>query len=114
MIILKNTKVYTDFMSEETIDAFIDIMNQDKPLFFNRFGGTDYEIACAYYNDKKLINNTDWCVNALKELNEFSGYFDLSNSVNKLQEYLELLIMYYKGSDHVSYTNKHLMDKFMN
>ena len=111
MIILNNTKVYTDFMSEETMDAFIDIMNQDKPLFFNRLGGTDYEIACAYYNNKNLINNSDWCVNALKQLNELSGYFDFSNSVDKLQEYLELLITYYKGSDHVSYANENLINK---
>lgn len=101
-----------DWFSDDTVNYFTNFMQQDKPLFYSRVGGSDYEVVCRYYNNRNLINDPkfyNWGINYIKNYN---GYFDFDNDINNFYNFLENMITYYKQSDDVSYCGSNLINQF--
>ena len=86
-------------------------INQDKPLFFSRFGGSDTNVIKIYFNNKSLIKNKDWYEFNVNIVKMYNGYFDFENSVENFQHYLEKMISYYRLSDDCFFTQCELYFK---
>jgi len=102
----KNTIIKTN----DVIDYFTSYINQDRPIFFSRVGGSDANIVDHYYNNKNLINDKAWYEFSIDIVKMYNGYFDFTNDKNNFQKYLEDMIIYYKNSDDCFYMSEHWID----
>ena len=104
--------VMNDWESKEVLNKFCDIMTQPGALFFSRIGGSDYNCAQDYYNDKNIINNDSWYkLNSLR-VKSHNGYFDFENKKDNFANYLETMIQCYENSDAFTYGNRSLITSF--
>jgi hypothetical protein len=103
----KNTIIKTD----DVINYFTSYINQDKPLFFSRVGGSDANIVDYYYNNKNLINDKSWYESSIDIVKMYNGYFDFANNKNNFQKYLEDMIVYYKNSDDCFFMSTHWINE---
>lgn len=85
-------------------------MNQNKPYFFSRIGGSDTSIIRQYYKNKNLINNIEWYQEYSNIVKMYNGYFDFNNDINNFQKFLEDMIIYYKNTDNCSYCGSYIID----
>jgi len=99
---LKNIKILENW-NEIGIHLTV-CMNQDKPLFFSRIGGSDTNIIKNYFNNKSLIDDKNWYKQATDIVKMYNGYFDFDDDKKNFQKYLEDMIIFYKNSDDSFYT----------
>lgn len=81
-------------------------MQETRPCFISRIGGSDFELVCDYYNDPTIIDNDEWYRKGVHTVKELNGYFDFSNSKDNFKQYLDVLIESYKDSDVIAYAGK--------
>lgn len=107
---LLNTEIYNDFQSEKIIKQFSYIIQQDKPLFFGRIGGSDYEIVKKWFNNKKqtLLNSNGH----IEKIKNFNGYFDFENKIENFIKFLNDMLKYYENMDHFTFGGSKLMNQF--
>lgn len=74
--------------------------------FISRIGGTDWELACDYFNDPTIIDNDEWYLIALRKAREIQGYFDFSNNKANFKKYLDILVSTYNAADLIMYAGK--------
>jgi hypothetical protein len=101
-----------DWQSDTTLEKFCNIMNQSKPLFFARLGGSDYNCVRDYYNDNTIINNYEWYKYHSHRVRSHNGYFDFENTQENFVTYLETMIRCYKDSDAFTYGNTQIIKSF--
>ena len=77
-----NVIVMSDWGSGEVLNTFCDIMNQSRPLFFSRIGGSDYNCVRDYFNNNDIINDLHWYKNELYSVKSHNGYFDFENKLH--------------------------------
>lgn len=92
---------------------FINLMNNNDPLFFSRIGGSDYDEVVKYFANKQLIYDKAFVDYALYRVKSYNGYFDFKNNMGNFKQYLENMISYYKNSDDMSYCGDHLINQFL-
>jgi hypothetical protein len=107
-----NVIVMSDWGSGEVLNTFCDIMNQSRPLFFSRIGGSDYNCVRDYFNNNDIINDLHWYKNELYSVKSHNGYFDFENKQENFTKYLEAMIESYQNSDAFMYGNGRLISSF--
>jgi len=96
----------------EIVDYFSSYIDQNKPIFFGRIGGSDTNIIKNYFDNKDIIHTPNWYESNLHTANAISlstvkmynGYFDFDNNIDNFIKYLENMIKYYKNSDDCFHT----------
>lgn len=112
--VLNNVTVLCDYKSLAISCYLKEMMTRQEPFFLGRIGGSDYQIANRYFNNKQTYNNF---IRYKKDLNlakMYNGFFDFSNDKKKFIDYIEVLINSYLNSDCISYGNKILIEQFNN
>ena len=88
---------------DDFVNYFTEFINQDKPIFFSRIGGTDFHVVSEYFTVKDNLNHPGWYNNRIPTLKAYNGYFDFNNDINVFHNYLEDIIRFYKNSDDMFY-----------
>lgn len=109
---LQNTIVRNKIDPDGDIKYFTDFMNSNKPLFFNRLGGIEYYVAGEYFENDKLIDDGNWVETRLKLLQNYPGYFDFTNDIEHLRDYLNKTVQYFKNSDDFTYVDSFMDNAF--
>ena len=73
------------------------LINNNKPFYISRLGGTDWQLFVDIYNNNDIIEekhyNTDY-----KLIFKFAGYYDKSRDTIKRKKNLEIWYKYFKSS----------------
>lgn len=101
-----------DWNSNFAFQIFTELMNNEKPFFFARIGGSDYDIVKNIFKHRFLLNNNLFYKNFLNTAKNYNGYFDFDSDKNQFLKYLDVLIQTYKDSDAASYCNSDMIEKF--
>lgn len=108
---LVHINVFNDYAHDVTIQSFTNIMLQDKPLFFARIGGSDYDVVRDFYLNKSLFSNPFWLNQSLDQVRSLNGYFDFRKSSYSFMKYLKTLSNSYFDCDAASFCHINLIEE---
>ncbi len=98
-----------DWKSQATIDLFSEIMMQDKPLFFGRIGGNEYNAARDRYLNPMVFDNEELYQKTVLNMRNHTGYFDFDNAKVKFLWFLEVLNECYENMEACFFANASLI-----
>ena len=98
-----NINILNEYTNESTFNFFNTLMQQDKPLFFARIGGSDYEVVKDFYLNKSLFSNPFWLSKARYMVSNFNGYYDFDKNSDSFLKYINTMTNSYKDCDAASF-----------
>lgn len=109
---LRDVAIYRDFESPGLVSHFSQIMQQNRPLFVARIGGSDYDLLPAYFKDREFFASDKRYAYGVGRVREFNGYFDLENRRENFIKFLDDFILYYMDADYLTYCGGRLIGRF--
>lgn len=101
MVNLKNAIILEDW--SKISEHFINLMSQDKPLFFGRIGGSDTQAVKEFYDDPDFMNRARKLY-LLDIVKQYNGYFDFTENENNYEKYLRDMLSFYRNSNDCSHS----------
>ena len=103
-----------DFRSQEAIDLFTSIIQEDRPVFVTRLGGNEYELCKNVFTDTRYLDQPDNYTFWDKRLRADTGYFDFDNNwVYNLHKFVSIQTRCYKDAEYSFFANASLINPIL-
>jgi hypothetical protein len=109
---LRHATIYRDYDSPALVSHFSAVMQQDKPLFVGRIGGSDYDLVPAHFSSRKSLTSGKAYAHGVSQVSEQNGYFDLDDRPENFTKYLDTLVAGYMAADCLMYCGSRLIGCF--
>ncbi|MFA5031362.1 MAG: hypothetical protein WC495_07305 [Patescibacteria group bacterium] len=105
------TTIIRDGVSQQSIQAFTEVVNNDKIFTISRLGGFDIELALLFFNNPNCFDDESVFKLKLFRANNYPGYFDFTeNKKENFISYAQKLVLYHKDIDSATYAGKWFYD----